>query len=76
MGDFHVMGVFEVAISGDIVNDLNFFDGFKLRRLLVAVVVVLQGEFGSVRAGLSSSSGSNVHVVVLSFYVVEVREVK
>lgn len=60
MGDFHVMGVFQVAISGEIVNDLNFSGGIRLRRL--AVAVLLQGEFGSVRTGLSSSSGSNIHV--------------
>lgn len=58
MGNFQVMGVFEVAISGEIINDLNFCEGFKPRRLLA---VVLHGELGPVRADLSSFSGLNIH---------------
>ena len=61
MGDFHVMWVFKMAISGEIVNNLDFFDGFDHPWMHVV-------DFDPIWAALSfsaSSAGPNLHVLLL-----------
>lgn len=47
MGNFHIMRMLKLAISGEIINNLNFFNGFN---------PWLHARFGPVRAAALSAS--------------------
>ena len=59
MSDFHVVGMFKVAISGEIVNNLDFFvddDWFDIvssNWFIIWLHTVVIDHFGSVWAALS-----------------------
>lgn len=61
MGNFHVMRVFKLAVSGEVVNNLNLFYGFE-----PWLHLRLHGHLGSVGTGISfsGSPGSNLHILL------------